>query len=61
MKVTQKKQIDQTVRAQCLEGMMGHSSQHDFENLVHDKMIQSCPITHKNVMNAYKIFGPDFT
>ena len=59
MRVTQKNQIDGAIWAQCLQGMMGHPSQHDFKNLVCDQMIQNCPITYHDVTNAYKIFRPD--
>ena len=38
---------------------MGHPSQHDFENLVCDQMILTFPITYHDVINAYKIFGPE--
>ena len=39
--------------------MMGYPSQHEFENLVREQMIQKCLIMHHDVVNAYKIFGPD--
>ena len=54
-----KNQIDGTICAQQLQGMMGHPSKHDFKNLVHDQMIQYWTITYHDATNAYKIFGPD--
>ena len=42
-----------------LQGMMGHPSQHEVEEMVHEKMTQNCPIKPQDVTNAYKIFGPD--
>ena len=46
-----KNQIDGAIRTRCIYGMMDDPSQHDFKNLVHDRMIQNCPVTHHDVMN----------
>ena len=54
-----KQAVDGTIKAQHLQGMMGHPSQHDFANLVCDQLVQNCPITTNDVTNAYNIFGPD--
>ena len=54
-----KQAVDGAVKARCLQGMMGHPSQRDFANLVHDQLVQNCPITTNDVTNAYNIFGPD--
>ena len=54
-----KQQIDGAIRAQCLQGMMGHQSQCDFENAVHDRMIQCCPVMHHDITASYNLFGSD--
>ena len=53
-----KHQFKGAINACHLKGMIGHFSQCEFE-MVHEKMIQNCPVILHNVTNAYKIFGPD--
>ena len=40
---------------------MEHSLQQEFEEMVHEKMMQNCPIMPYDVRNAYKLFGPDLS
>ena len=39
--------------------MFSFPLERDFEDMVHSKMIIKCPVTHRNIVNAKKIFGPD--
>ena len=50
-----KQQIDRATQAHCLQGMIGHPLQCDFETLIQERMIQNYPVTHHDVINAYKI------
>jgi hypothetical protein len=39
--------------------LLGFPSDRDFGNMVRANMIVNCPVTHHDVSNAKKIFGPD--
>ena len=40
-------------------GMLGFPSERDFEDMMRSNIIVNCPITHRNIVNAENIFGPD--
>ena len=47
------------MKASKIHGMMVQPSLHDFQEMVHERFIQSCLVTTNDVTNAYKIFGLD--
>ena len=52
-----KYEIRKAIEARCLQGVIGHPSQWDFEGLVCSNMITHCPLTLHAM--PYKIFDPD--
>jgi hypothetical protein len=54
-----KKQVVQATAARRLMGMIGAPTEREFQGLVRQNMIKDCPISHEDVVNAHKIFGPD--
>ena len=40
-----------------LQSMIGSPPQKDFEGMVHHNLIKDCPVSHRDVTNAKKIFG----
>ena len=47
-----KQQIEGAIKACCLQGMMGHLSQCEFEEMVHEKLIQTCTLKPQDVTIA---------
>ena len=41
--------------------MLGHPSRHDFENMVHAKLIANGAISPSDITNTYAIFGDNLT
>ena len=54
-----KTQIEGATKARCLQAMLGHLSQWQFEELLYEKLITNCLLTFTNVTNAHRQFGPD--
>ena len=52
-----KHEVEGAVRACCLQGMLGCQSQKDFEGIVCSNLITNCPVTQKDVSNAYVLLG----
>ena len=52
-----KHEVEGAVRAHCLQGMLGHPFQKDFEGKVHANIIANYPVTQKDVTNAHVLFG----
>ena len=54
-----KHQLDGAIKAYSLQEMLGHLSQQDFEEMVHERMIRNYPVIPYEVANAYSIFCHD--
>ena len=51
-----KKQSDGAIKACHLQGMIGHPSQCEFKTLVHEQMIQSCPVNPNDVTITHNLY-----
>jgi hypothetical protein len=40
-------------------GMIGAPTEREFQGLVRLNLLKDCPVTHTDIVNAHKIFGPD--
>jgi hypothetical protein len=54
-----KKQVHQATLAHCIMGMIGAPTKREYQALAHLNLLQDCPFTNSNIVNAHKIFGPD--
>ena len=59
MKALPKKQVQQATLACWIMGMIGAPTEWEYQGLVHVNLLQDCPITNSDIVNAHKIFGPD--
>ena len=55
-----KKQIQQATKACRKMGMIGAPTECEYQALVSLDLLKDCPITNTDIVNAHKIFGPDF-
>lgn len=55
-----KKQIQQATKARRKMGMIGAPTECEYQALVSLDLLKDCPITNTDIVNAHKIFGPDF-
>jgi hypothetical protein len=54
-----KKQVQQATLACRIMGMIGAPTKREYQGLVCLNLLQDCPITNSDMVNAHKIFGPD--
>jgi hypothetical protein len=54
-----KKQVQAAATACRLMGMIGAPSKREYQGLVRMNLLQDCPISHTDIVNANKIYGPD--
>ena len=52
-------EVMQAKEARRAQAMMGNPSKKDYKGMVSNNLIPNCPITSKDVSNAWTIFGPD--
>ncbi len=51
--------IEDARTAQAAQAMLGHPMDQDFLGMVSASLIDNCPVTKSDVINANRIFGPD--
>ena len=56
-----KKEISQATAAHQAQVLMGDPSNKDYKGMVSNHLISNCPITHTDIANAHRIFGPDLS
>ena len=56
-----KNEIEEAIKDQEIQAMLGHPSRHDFKNMVHAKLITNYPISQNTITNADVIFGDNLT
>jgi len=54
-----KKQVQRATLACRIMGMIGAPTEHEYQGLVHQNVLQDCPIKPSDIANAHKNFGPD--
>ena len=54
-----KTQVQQATLACRIMGMIGAPTEREYQALVCLNLLQDCPITSSDIVNAHKIFGPD--
>ena len=54
-----KKQVHRANLACRIMGMIGAPTEREYQALVRLNLLQDCPITNSNIVNAHKICGPD--
>ena len=54
-----KRELRRAKQAQRVYILLGRPSYRDFANIVKWKMIKNCPIEFQDVVNAWRIYGPD--
>jgi hypothetical protein len=54
-----KKQVHRANFACHIMGMIGAPTEREYQALVRLNLLQDCPITNSDIVNAHKIFGPD--
>ncbi len=54
-----KREVMQAKKARRAQAMMGNPSEKDYKGMENNNLIANCPITSKDVSNAWTIFGPD--
>ncbi len=58
MQLFSKQQVARVDKARSLYASLGFPSQKDFMWILRSNQIKDCPVTLKDVMAAYKIWGP---
>ena len=51
------KQFKVSIKAHCLQAMLGQLSRKDFESMEHANLIVKCPVIPENISHAYELFG----
>ena len=54
-----KRELKKANTARRLYILLGRPSFKDFGNIVKWKLLQNCPVTYRDVINAWKIYGED--
>ena len=54
-----KRQVQQATRARRIMGMIGAPTEREYQSLVRNNLLNDCPITNSDIVNAHTIFGPD--
>ncbi|KAL7462325.1 hypothetical protein ACHAXS_002705 [Conticribra weissflogii] len=54
-----KKEVQQAVKAREALAKIGHPTEREFAEMVRHNMIENCPVSHQDVVNANAIFGPN--
>ena len=54
-----KKQVQCATLARRIIGMIGTPTEREYQGLVHQNLLQDCPITPSAITTAHKFFGPD--
>jgi hypothetical protein len=54
-----KKEVVNAIKARRLQGMIGGPPTEAFGGMVHEKLIDKCPVALSDFKNAQNIFGPD--
>lgn len=54
-----KHEILRAIEARKLQSMVGGAGLADYVGIVHEKMIEDCPIDHVDLKSAHTLFGPD--
>ena len=54
-----KRQVQQATRARRIMGMIGAPTQREYQSLVRNNLLNDCPVTNSDIVNAHTIFGPD--
>jgi len=54
-----KRQVQQATRARRIMGMIGAPTEREYQSLVRDNLLNDCPVTNSDIVNAHTIFGPD--
>ena len=54
-----KRQVQQATRARRIMGMIGAPTEREYQSLVRNNLLNDCPVTNSDIVNAHTIFGPD--
>jgi hypothetical protein len=54
-----KRQVQQATRARRIMGMIGAPTKRKYQSLVRNNLLNDCPVTNSDIVNAHTIFGPD--
>ena len=52
-----REQVEGTIKACCLQAMLGHPSRKDYKSMVHANLIANFSVTPENISHAHKLFG----
>jgi hypothetical protein len=52
-------EVEKAKEAQRIQGMIANPTERDFAGMVHEQLLTNCPVTVRDIDNAYQFFGPD--